>query len=244
MTSFQLKKVLKCARASVSTAMIGVGSLSTVAHAQSRTSTANPMSSILFRSVNAVVAAARVTDKRARQHRPVPLFGAVATFAVAACAWLLVGMTSPTFAQSGATVGTAKNGANVAARAKGMFDVTLTPQPTDGNLAGVLDRMSADKQYHGDLDGVGNGQMLAARTPVKDSAAYVAVERVKGTLQGRSGSFVLLHRGVIDRGAQSLTVTVVPDSGTDQLLGLAGTMSITITDGKHFYDFEYTLPAR
>ena len=164
-------------------------------------------------------------------------------YALVACMWLLVGIASSTFAQS-ASIGTAQNGARVTARAKGMFDVKLTPQPTDGNSAGVLDRMSADKQYRGDLDGVGDGQMLAARTPVKDSAAYVAVERVRGTLQGRSGSFVLLHRGVMDRGAQSLTVTVVPDSGTDQLVGLAGTMDITITDGKHFYDFGYTLPAR
>ena len=163
-------------------------------------------------------------------------------YAVAACIWLSVNMAS-TFAQS-ASIGTAQKGARVAARAKGMFDVKLTPQPADGNSAGVLDRMSADKQYRGDLDGVGDGQMLAARTPLKDSAAYVAVERVRGTLQGRRGSFVLLHRGVMDRGAQSLTVTVVPDSGTDQLVGLAGTMDITITGEKHLYDFAYTLPAR
>ena len=202
------------------------------------------MHSIPFRSLNAFVAAVRATYKKARQHRPMRLSGAVATFAVAGCAWLSVGIASSTFAQSAPITGTARNGASVTARAKGMFDVKLTPQPTDGNLTGVLDRMSADKQYRGDLDGVGDGQMLAARTPVKNSAGYVAVERVTGTLQGRSGSFVLLHRGVMDRGAQSLTVTVVPDSGTDQLAGLAGTMGITITDGKHFYDFEYTLPAR
>jgi len=172
------------------------------------------------------------------------LSGAVTTSVVAACAWLSTGITSPTFAQSSSVAGIAQSGASVTSRAKGMFDVKLTLEPTDGNLAGALDRMSADKQYHGDLDGVGNGQMLAVRTPVKDSAAYVAVERVKGTLQGRSGSFVLVHRGVMDRGAQSLMVTVAPDSGTDQLVGLAGTMDITITDGKHFYDFSYTLPAR
>jgi hypothetical protein len=123
-----------------------------------------------------------------------------------------------------------------------MFDVKLTPQPRGEHLGSGLDRMSADKQYRGDLDGTGKGEMLAAGTPVKDSAGYVAVERVTGTLQGRSGSFVLLHRGVMDRGAQHLTITVVPDSGTDQLVGLVGTMGITITDGKHFYDFEYTLP--
>ena len=202
------------------------------------------MGSILFRSPNDVVAAIRVTHKKVRQHRPMRLFGAGATFAVAACAWLSADVASSTLAQSGSIGRTAQNGARVTARAKGMFDVKLTPQPADENLAGALERMSADKQYRGDLDGVGNGQMLAARTPVKDSAAYVAVERVRGTLQGRTGSFVLLHRGVMDRGVQSLTVTVVPDSGTDQLVGLAGTMDITIIDGKHFYDLEYTLPAR
>ena len=202
------------------------------------------MHSVFFRSMNFVVATARVRPQNGGQHRAMRLSGAVTAFVVAACAWPSVGITSSTLTQSGSVVRIAQNGASVTARAKGMFDVKLTPQPTDGNLTGVLDRMSADKQYRGDLAGVGDGQMLAARTPVKDSAAYVAVERVIGTLQGRSGSFVLLHRGVMDRGAQSLTVTVVPDSGTDQLVGLAGTMDITITDGKHFYDFAYTLPAR
>src|SRR5438094_7275244 len=168
----------------------------------------------------------------------------MATFAVAACAWLSVGIPSATSEQSGPVASTAQNGAGATAHAKGTFDVKLTPQTTDDNLGGVLDRMSADKQYRGDLDGNGKGQMLAAGTRVKDSAGYVAIERVTGTLQGRSGSFVLLHRGVMNRGAQSLMITVVPDSGTDQLVGLAGTMGITITDGKHFYDFEYTLPAR
>src|SRR6185295_3945668 len=162
------------------------------------------MHSILLRSLNTIVATARVRRRKTRHRCPMGLAGAVTTSVVAACAWLSTGITSPTFAQS---VGTAQSGASVTSRAKGMFDVKLTPEPTDGNLAGALDRMSADKQYHGDLDGVGNGQMLAVRTPVKDSAAYVAVERVKGTLQGRSGSFVLVHRGVMDRGAQSLMVT-------------------------------------
>ena len=166
------------------------------------------------------------------------------TFTVAACAWLAVGSASSTFAQSGSIAGTVQSGTSVTVHAKGMFDVKLVPQPADDNLAGVIERMSADKQYHGDLEGSAKGQMLAAGTPVKDSAGYVAVERVTGTLNGRRGSFVLLHRGVMNRGAQSLMITVVPDSGTDQLAGLAGTMGITITDGKHFYDFDYTLPAR
>src|SRR5712691_1009204 len=145
------------------------------------------MRSILCRSRYAVVAPARAAHEEMRQLRPMWLFGAATTLTVAACIWLSVDMASSTFAQS-ASIGTAQNGARVTARAKGMFEVKLTPQPTDGNSAGVLDRMSADKQYRGDLDGVGDGQMLAARTPVKDSAAYVALERVRGTLQGRSGS--------------------------------------------------------
>ena len=115
----------------------------------------------------------------------------------------------------------------------------LTPQSTDP----VLGRMTADKQYHGDLDGTAKGEMLTGMTAVKDSAVYVAVERVTATLGGRRGSFILSHIGTMTRGAQNLSITVVPDSGTDQLTGIAGKMSITIDkDGKHFYDFEYTLP--
>jgi hypothetical protein len=102
--------------------------------------------------------------------------------------------------------------------------------------------MSIDKQFHGDLDGAGKGQMLTAGTDVKESGVYVAIERVTGTLQGRSGSFILHHTGIMTRGAPQLSVTVVPDSGTGQLLGLAGKLTITIVDGKHLYDFEYTLP--
>jgi hypothetical protein len=77
---------------------------------------------------------------------------------------------------------------------------------------------------------------------VKGSGVYVAIERVTGTLNGRSGTFVLAHRGTMTRGAQDLVITIVPDSGTDGLAGIAGSMTITITDGKHFYDLEFTLP--
>ncbi len=123
--------------------------------------------------------------------------------------------------------------------ARGAFDVKLTPQSTDP----VLGRMTADKQYHGDLDGTGTGEMLTGMTPVKDSAVYVAVERVTGTLNGRRGSFILSHIGTMNRGAQQLSITIVPDSGTDQLTGITGKMSITIDkDGKHFYALEYALP--
>jgi hypothetical protein len=102
--------------------------------------------------------------------------------------------------------------------------------------------MSVDKQFHGDLDATSKGEMLAAGTDVKGSAGYVAMERVRGTLHGRSGTFALQHTGTMTRGAPQLSVTVVPDSATGQLAGLAGRMAIDITDGSHSYDFEYTLP--
>src|SRR5258706_10168790 len=102
-----------------------------------------------------------------------------------------------------------------------------------------LGRMAIDKQFRGDLEGTSKGQMLAAGTAVKDSAGYVALERVRGTLNGRRGSFVLQHSGTLTRGAPELTITVVPDSGTEELAGLAGRMTITIEGGKHTYDFDY-----
>jgi hypothetical protein len=122
--------------------------------------------------------------------------------------------------------------------ARGTFDVKLTPQSTDP----VMGRMTIAKQLHGDLEGTSAGEMLTAMTSVKDSAGYVAVEKFTGTLGGRRGSFILQHHATMARGAQHLSIEVVPDSGTDQMVGIAGTMSITIdADGKHFYDFEYTL---
>ena len=127
-------------------------------------------------------------------------------------------------------------------RAEGTFEVRLSPLATHDQAEGsLLGRMSIDKQFHGDLEASSWGEMLSAGTGVKGSAGYVAMERVRGTLQGRSGTFVLQHSGTMTRGTPHLTVAVVPDSGTDQLAGLAGTMAITVADGKHSYDFEYTL---
>jgi hypothetical protein len=127
-------------------------------------------------------------------------------------------------------------------RAAGAFDVKLTPQAADGHADAVtLGRMTIDKQFHGDLEGGSKGQMLTAMSAVKGSAGYVAIEKVSGKLKGRTGSFALQHSGTMTRGAPELTITVVPDSGTDQLAGLAGRMTIRIEDGKHFYDLEYTL---
>lgn len=101
-----------------------------------------------------------------------------------------------------------------------------------------------DKRFHGDLEATSKGEMLTAGTSVEGSAGYVAIERVSGTLHGRRGTFVLQHSGTMTRGAPQLTITVVPDSGTNELVGLAGRMVITIADGKHSYDFEYTLAGR
>jgi hypothetical protein len=127
-------------------------------------------------------------------------------------------------------------------QAQGSFEVKLAVQPLAGELAEpTLGRMSIDKQFHGELEATSRGEMLTAATVVKGSAGYVAIERVVGTLQGRSGSFALQHSGVMTRGAPQLTVTVVPDSGTGALIGLAGAMGITIVGGKHSYDFEYTI---
>ena len=128
--------------------------------------------------------------------------------------------------------------------ASGTFEVKLNPQKPDNQEAesANLGRMSIDKQFHGDLEATSKGEMLSAITDVKGSAGYVAIERVSGALQGRHGSFVLQHNGIMTRGAPQLTVVVVPDSGTDQLAGLSGALTIRIEGGKHFYEFDYTLP--
>ena len=130
-----------------------------------------------------------------------------------------------------------------AEKAVGTFDVKLTAQD-DKTGEPLLGRMSIDKQFRGDLEGTSKGQMLTAMTDVKGSAGYVAIEKVAGTLHGRSGTFALQHSGTMDRGAPSLTVSVVPDSGTGQLAGVSGTMRIIIADGKHSYEFDYTLEGK
>jgi hypothetical protein len=127
----------------------------------------------------------------------------------------------------------------MATRAGGTFEVKMSPQkPEDDSSVG---RMLLDKQFRGDLEATSKGQMLAFMSGVKGSAGYVAIERVVGTLNGRSGSFVLQHSGTMTRGAPGLSVTVVPDSGTDNLTGLAGWMTIQVDAGKHSYEFEYTI---
>ena len=130
-------------------------------------------------------------------------------------------------------------------RATGTFDVKLKPLALEDSKAAEasLARLSIDKQFHGDLEGTSKGEMLSAGTPVKGSAGYVAIELVNGKLGGRTGTFVLQHTGTMNRGTPELSVTVVPDSGTGELVGLTGKLNIIIADGKHSYDFEYALAA-
>ena len=149
-------------------------------------------------------------------------------------------MAAPIHAQSSAVSPT---GAKMTQLAKGSFTVKLLPLPFDGQPEGSkLGRMSIDKQITGDLVATTSGQMLSAMTDVKGSAGYVAIERVEGTLHGKKGSFVLQHTGTMNRGVPGLSVTVVPDSATGELVGLQGDFKIIIAEGRHSYELAYTLP--
>lgn len=129
--------------------------------------------------------------------------------------------------------------------AHGTFEIQLTPAPTTPSTESAkLGRLSFHKQFQGDLDATSLGEMLSFRTPVAGSAGYVAMERVEGKLGGRSGSFVLMHLGEMARGQPQLTVQVVPDSGTGELVGLSGALTIDVRDGKHSYVFQYKLLPR
>jgi hypothetical protein len=132
----------------------------------------------------------------------------------------------------------------MAKRANGTFEVDIKPQAGYANDANAaVGRMSLDKQFHGDLEATSKGEMLAVGTGGEGSSGgYVAMEQVSGSLNGRAGTFALQHSATMTRGTPQLSITVVPDSGTGQLAGLAGKMAILIDDGKHSYDFEYTLP--
>lgn len=125
--------------------------------------------------------------------------------------------------------------------ARGTFDVKVIPQAADDSAAGPFSRLFLDKHFHGDLEGSSRGTMLGAMTAVEGSGGYVALELVTGTLNGKRGSFVLQHNGTMQRNVPNMQVTVVPDSGTGELTGLAGTMTISIDGGKHSYVFEYTM---
>lgn len=125
-------------------------------------------------------------------------------------------------------------------RVTGPFEVKMLPQPP-AEGAPPFGRFVLDKRYHGALDATGSGEMLAATTDVKGSAAYSALERVDGLLEGRRGAFTIQHTGVMDRGVPSLRITVVPDSGAGDLAGLTGIMEIVIEGGAHSYVFDYAL---
>ena len=128
-------------------------------------------------------------------------------------------------------------------RAVGTFEVTMNPEPPyDSNEGASIGRVSIKKQFSGDLQATSTVEMIGARSAqVKGSAGYVAIERVVGSLHGKSGSFVLQHSGTMTRGKGELHVSVVPDSGTGQLQGLAGRMTIEISEGIHSYGFDYSL---
>src|SRR5271163_4176821 len=165
---------------------------------------------------------------------------------VAAGAGFLTGGVLPAVRaqKSSPTESTKQKAVPMATHATGDFIAKVTPDGTVDKAEGAsLGRMTIDKQFHGDLEGTSKGTMLTAMTDVKGSAGYVAIERVTGTLRGRSGSFVLQHNGTMSAAGQMLSIVVVPDSGTEQLVGLTGKLTIIIAaDGKHSYDFEYTLP--
>ena len=125
-------------------------------------------------------------------------------------------------------------------RAEGPFEVVRGAEPVHAKAEGLLARHSLDKVFHGALTATSVGEMLSAGTATPGSAGYVALEKVTGTLDGRKGSFYLQHSGTLDRGQGTLSIHVIPDSGTDELVGLKGTMQIVIAEGgKHSYVFEY-----
>lgn len=132
-------------------------------------------------------------------------------------------------------------------RASGSFDVKVMPQKPDTQIARAanLSRLTIDKRFHGDLEGIGKGEMLALQSEVKGSAGYVALERVTGTLKGQAGGFVLQHSATMNRGESVTAISVVPDSGSGELRGLSGQMKISVAaDGAHSYEFDYRIDAK
>jgi hypothetical protein len=134
-----------------------------------------------------------------------------------------------------------KDSSPVKTQATGTFEVKLTHQD-DKSEDKSMARMTIDKQWHGDLEGNSKGQMLTGGDATKGSAGYVAIEKFTGTLKGRKGTFILQHTATMTKGKGDLIITVVPDSGTEELKGITGQVTIKIENGKHLYDFEYSLP--
>jgi len=121
--------------------------------------------------------------------------------------------------------------------AKGPFDVKITPQESAPDAP--VGRMLLYKEFHGDLEAIAHGEMLAAHEPLTGAGVYVAIDRVSGTLHGRAGSFLMAHRGIANADGQQLDIVIVPGSGTGQLEGMTGTVGIDIVEKKHFYTLEY-----
>jgi hypothetical protein len=134
----------------------------------------------------------------------------------------------------------AQNASTMTNHATGTFEVKLTPQD-DKSEDKTMGRMTFDKRWHGDLEGTSNGQMLTGGDVSKGSAGYVAIEKFSGTVKGRKGTVIFQHSATMTKGEGQLTITVVPDSGTDELAGISGKLTIKIENGKHFYNFEYSL---
>lgn len=152
-----------------------------------------------------------------------------------------IAFTSVAYTQDSATpLSRKENKKAMDKKASGTFEVKLLP--LEGHSPDASPKiLSIDKKFQGELDAESTGQMLAAGTNVSGSAGYVAIEKVTGTLNGKKGSFILQHTGIMTRGTPQLTVTILPDSGTDELTGISGEMSIKIENGKHFYEFKYTI---
>ena len=166
----------------------------------------------------------------------------VLSLAVVFCPTIAAGRSDVTETEA---VEAAEEPLTVTMRAKGTFEVKLSPLETYNQAAGAkIGRMSIDKTFAGDLVATSQGEMLSGGSPAQGSAGYVAMERVTGAMQGRSGSFLLQHSGTMTPNSQTSTIAVVPGSGTGELEGIAGIMSVEIENGKHFYDFEYTVPSR
>jgi hypothetical protein len=158
--------------------------------------------------------------------------------------FLSAGLLPCAGAQTHSASGQHKKDKLMAMHAEGSFDVKSTLLPADDATTGTsIGRVALDKQFHGDLDAASKGEMLGAGNPATGTAGYVAMEQVTGTLHGKSGSFALEHKGTLEGGKFEPNVTVVPGSGTGELTGIAGDMTITIAAGKHSYSFDYTLPA-
>jgi hypothetical protein len=125
--------------------------------------------------------------------------------------------------------------------ARGSFDVTITPQETADEAP--VARMLLYKEFHGDLEAIAHGEMMAAHEPLTGAGVYVAIDRVTGTLHGKGGSFLIAHRGIRHSEGQQLEIVIVPGSGTGQLAGITGTVGIEIVNKEHFYSVAYELPS-